>query len=283
MKNITLNNGVEMPIMGYGVYQIPDHEECRRCVLDALDVGYRSIDTAASYQNEEAVGEAIQESVVDREDIFVTSKLWISGAGYENTKKAVDVSLNKLQTDYMDLYLIHQPFGDVHGSWRAMEELYQEGLIKAIGVANFHPDRVMDLIVNNEVVPAVNQIETHPFYQRREDQQFLEENEVQHESWAPFAEGKNDTFNNELLVSIGEKYDKSAAQVVLRWLIQRGVVVIPKTVHKARMKENFNVFDFELSVGDMESIQRLDTGESQFFNHRDPEMIKWFAERLEED
>jgi diketogulonate reductase-like aldo/keto reductase len=283
MKTIALNNGIEMPILGYGVFQIPDHDECKRCVLDALDVGYRSIDTAATYQNEKAVGEAIKESGVNREDIFLTSKLWIADAGYEKTKKAVKNSLNNLQTDYLDLYLIHQPFGDVHGSWRALEELYKEGTLKAIGVSNFHPDRVMDMIVNNEVTPAVNQIETHPFYQRHEDQQFLEENGVQHESWAPFAEGKNNTFSNELLVSIGDKYDKSAAQVVLRWLIQRGVVVIPKTVNKDRMKQNISVFDFELSDEDMKSIQSLDIKESQFFDHRDPEMIKWFASRLEEN
>jgi len=283
MKNVVLNNDVEMPILGYGVYQIPDHEECKRCVLDALDVGYRSIDTAAAYQNEEAVGEAIKESGINREEIFLTSKLWISHVGYEATKEAVEHSLNRLQTNYLDLYLIHQPYGDVHGSWRAMEELHEEGTLKAIGVSNFHPDRVMDLIVNNEVLPAVNQIETHPFYQRHNDQQFLEEHDVQHESWAPFAEGKNNTFSNDLLVSIGEKYDKSAAQVVLRWLIQRSIVVIPKTVRKERMKENINVFDFELSDEDMESIQKLDTGESQFFNHRDPGIIKWFASTLEED
>ena len=282
MKNVVLNNGIEMPILGFGVYQIQDHDECKRCVLDAIDVGYRAIDTAASYQNEEAVGDAIQESGIEREDLFVTSKLWIEDVGFEATQKAVETSLNKLQTDYLDLYLNHQPFGDVHGSWRAMEELYKDGKLKAIGVSNIHPDRVMDLIVFNDVVPAVNQIETHPFYQRHDDQQFLKENGIQHESWAPFAEGKNNTFSNELLVSIGEKYDKSAAQVVLRWLIQREVVVIPKTVKKNRMKENFNVFDFELSDEDMESIRSLDTGESQFFSHRDPEIIKWFASRLEE-
>ncbi|WP_234573562.1 aldo/keto reductase [Rhodohalobacter sp. 614A] len=282
MKNVVLNNGIEMPILGFGVYQIQDHDECKRCVLDAIDVGYRAIDTAASYQNEEAVGDAIQESGIEREDLFVTSKLWIEDVGFEATQKAVETSLNKLQTDYLDLYLIHQPFGDVHGSWRAMEELYKDGKLKAIGVSNFHPDRVMDLIVFNDVVPAVNQIETHPFYQRHDDQQFLKENGIQHESWAPFAEGKNNTFSNELLVSIGEKYGKSSAQVVLRWLIQRKVVVIPKTVKKNRMKENFNVFDFELSDEDMESIRSLDTGESQFFSHRDPEIIKWFASRLEE-
>jgi len=279
MENVVFKNGVEMPIIGFGVYQIPDHDECKRCVMDALDVGYRAIDTAASYQNEEAVGEAIRESRINREDIFVTSKLWISDMGYEATKEAVDVSLNKLQLDYLDLYLIHQPYGDVHGSWRALEKLYKQGTIKAIGISNFHPDRVMDLIVNNEVVPVVNQIETHPFYQRFEDQQFLEENNIQIESWAPFAEGKNDTFNNDLLVSIGEKYNKSAAQVVLRWLTQRGVVVIPKSIHKERMIENLDIFDFELSDEDMESIKSLDTGESQFFSHRDPEIIKWFSER----
>lgn len=280
MKKVVLNNGVEMPIIGFGVYQIQDHDECKQCVLDAIDVGYRAIDTAVSYQNEEAVGDAIRESAIDRKELFVTSKLWISDTGYEKTMKSVETSLNKLQTDYLDLYLIHQPYGNVHGSWKALEDLYKEGTLKAIGVSNFHPDRVMDLIVFNEVVPAVNQIETHPFYQRHEDQQFLEENDIQIESWAPFAEGKNDTFNNELLVSIGEKYDKSAAQVVLRWLIQRDVVVIPKTVHKERMIENLDIFDFELSDEDMESIKSLNTGESQFFSHRDPEIIKWFAERL---
>ncbi|MDX1642252.1 MAG: aldo/keto reductase [Balneolaceae bacterium] len=282
MKNIVLNNGIEMPILGFGVYQIKDHMECKRCVLDAIDVGYRAIDTAASYQNEEAVGDAIRKSGIDRKDLFITSKLWVEDVGYDATKKAVEMSLNKLQTNYLDLYLIHQPYGDVHGSWRAMEELYYEGILKAIGVSNFHPDRVMDLIVFNNVVPAVNQIETHPFYQRQCDQQFLKENGIQHESWAPFAEGKNDTFDNKLLASIGEKYDKSVAQVVLRWLIQRDIVVIPKTVHKERMVENFNVFDFELSEEDMESIRSLDSKESQFFNHRDPEIIKWFASRLEE-
>lgn len=268
-----------MPILGYGVFQIPDADECKRCVLDALEVGYRAIDTAAIYQNEEAVGNAINESGIDRSELFITTKLWVADVGYEKTLKAVETSLNKLKTDYLDLYLIHQPFGDVHGSWRAMEELYKKGTLKAIGVSNFHPDRVMDMIVNNEVVPAVNQIETHPFYQRHEDQEFLEANKVQIESWAPFAEGRNDTFNNELLSGIGKKYNKSVAQVVLRWLIQRDVVVIPKTVSKDRMKQNFDLFDFELSEEEMNIIKTLDTGESQFFSHRDPKMIQWFASR----
>lgn len=277
MKNITLNNGIEMPILGLGVYQIPDYGECKKTVLDAIEVGYRSIDTASAYQNEEAVGAAIKESGVDRKELFITTKLWIADAGYEKTKKAFELSLKKLQLDYLDLYLIHQPYGDVHGSWRAMEELYKEGKIKAIGVSNFHPDRVMDIIVNNEIVPAINQIETHPFYQRTEDQQILKENGVQIESWASFAEGRNDLFTNELLSSIGKKHNKSVAQVVLRWLIQRGVVVIPKSVRKERMMENINVFDFVLSTEDMAVFKTLDTNGSLFFSHRDPAIIKWFS------
>lgn len=281
MEKIILNNGVEMPILGFGVFQIPDHSECKKSVLNAIEVGYRSVDTAAAYQNEEAVGEAIKESGIDRSELFITTKLWIADAGYEKTKKAIETSLNKLQLDYLDLYLIHQPYGDVHGSWRAMEEAYKQGKIKAIGVSNFHPDRVMDLIVNNKIVPAINQIETHPFYQRNEDQNFLQENGVQIESWAPFAEGKNDLFKNEQLAIIGKKYNKSIAQVVLRWLIQRGVVVIPKTVTKERMIENINVFDFELSQEEMTTIQTMDTKESLFFSHRDPAIIKWFSTRIQ--
>ncbi|WP_419870839.1 aldo/keto reductase [Chryseobacterium sp. CT-SW4] len=277
MENLRLNNGVEMPVLGLGVYQIPNYEECKKTVLDALDAGYRSIDTAAVYQNEKAVGDAIKESGIDRKELFITTKLWISDAGYEQAKKAFDDSLNKLQLNYLDLYLIHQPVGDVHGSWRAMEELYQNNKTRAIGVSNFHPDRVMDIIVNNSVVPAVNQIETHPFYQRREDQQFLLENGIQMESWASFAEGRNDLFSNPLLSGIGEKYGKSVAQVVLRWLIQRNVIVIPKSVRKERLLENINVFNFELSEEDMNAIQSLDTRESLFFSHRDPEMIKYLA------
>ncbi|MCF0075369.1 aldo/keto reductase [Dyadobacter sp. CY261] len=277
MKTVRLNNGVEMPILGLGVYQIPDHSECQKVVTDALELGYRSIDTAAGYQNEEAVGAAIKESGIKRDEIFVTTKLWISNNGYERTKAAIETSLNKLQLNYLDLYLIHQPYGDVHGSWRAMEELYEAGKIRAIGVSNFFPDRVMDLIVNNKIVPAVNQIETHPFYQREEDLSFSKENGVQLESWASFAEGKNDMFTNEMLSAIGKQFNKSVAQVILRWLIQRGIVVIPKSVRKERMRENFEVFDFELTAEDMQAIQAMDTNQSLFFSHRDPSIIKWFS------
>ncbi len=266
-----------MPVLGLGVYQIPDYDECKKTVLDALEVGYRSIDTAAAYQNEKAVGDAIKESGISRSELFVTTKLWISDTGFEKTKKAFQTSLGKLQLDYLDLYLIHQPYGDVHGSWRAMEELYKDGMVRAIGVSNFHPDRVMDIIVNNEIVPAVNQIETHPFYQRTEDQLFLEENGVQIESWASFAEGRNDLFSNPILAAIGKKYNKSVAQVVLRWLVQMNVVVIPKSVRKERLIENIDVFNFELSFEDMAAIQVMDTKESLFFSHRDPAIIKWFS------
>jgi len=274
MQNVVLNNGVEMPILGFGVYQIADTEECERSVYEAIRAGYRLIDTAAAYQNEEAVGKAIEKSGVPREEIFVTTKLWIQDAGYESTKKAFERSLNKLQLDYLDLYLIHQPYGDIYGAWRAMEELYREGRIRAIGVSNFPPARLMDLMVHNAVVPAVNQIETHPFNQQIETQKFLEENNVQIESWGPFAEGKNNIFENELLLAIAEKYKKTVAQVILRWLTQRGVVVIPKSVRKERIVENFNIFDFELSPEDMNAIISLDTKVSSFFDHRDPKMVK---------
>ena len=274
MQKVVLNNGVEMPILGFGVYQVTDLEECERSVYEALSAGYRLIDTAAAYQNEEAVGKAIEKSGVPREGIFVTTKLWIQDAGYESTKKAFERSLKRLQLDYLDLYLIHQPYGDVYGSWRAMEELYREGKIRAIGVSNFQPDRLMDLMVHNEVVPAVNQIETHPFHQQIQTQKFLQENNVQIESWGPFAEGKNNIFENELLLSMAEKYKKTVAQVILRWLTQRGVVVIPKSVRKERIVENFSIFDFELSHEDMDAIGTLDTKVSSFFDHRDPEMVK---------
>ncbi len=279
MQKVKLNNGVEMPILGFGVFQIADQAECQRSVLDAIEVGYRLIDTAASYQNEEAVGKAIKLSGIAREELFITTKLWIQSNGYEGTKKAFETSLNKLQLDYLDLYLIHQPMGDVYGEWRAMEELYKAGKIRAIGVSNFHPDRLMDLIVHHEIVPAVNQVETHPFQQQIENQQFMVENGVQIESWGPFAEGKNDLFHNELLASIGKKYGKTIAQVVLRWLTQRGVMAIPKSVRKERMEENFNSLDFELSAEDMEAIKTLDTKTSAFFDHRDPKMVKWLGER----
>ena len=279
MQTVILNNDVEMPQLGFGVFQVPDPEECEKSILNALETGYRLIDTAAAYMNEEAVGKALSKSGIPRQDLFVTTKLWIQDTGYESTKKAFQKSLNKLQLDYLDLYLIHQPFGDVYGSWRAMEELYRDGKIKAIGISNFQPDRVMDLIVHNEVVPAINQIETHPFCQQVEAQQFLIENKVQIESWGPFAEGKNNLFSNEVLLAIGKKYDKSIAQVVLRWLTQRGVVAIPKSVHKERIVENFNIFDFELSSADMAEILALDQKRSSFFDHRDPEIVKWLGTR----
>ncbi|MCJ7812312.1 aldo/keto reductase [bacterium] len=279
MNTVKLNNGVEMPILGFGVFQITDQKECENSVLDAIETGYRLIDTAASYMNETAVGNAIKKSGVAREYLFITTKLWVQDTGYENTKKAFEKSLSKLQLDYLDLYLIHQPYGDVHGSWRALEELYKNRKVKAIGVSNFHPDRVMDMITFNEVVPAVNQIETHPFNQQIETQKFLTENEVQIESWGPFAEGRNNLFQNELLLSLATKYKKSLAQVVLRWLTQRGVVAIPKSVTKERIKENFNIFDFELSAEDMEAIATLDMKASSFFDHRDPEIIKWMGSR----
>lgn len=279
MQKVVLNNGVEMPILGFGVFQVTDLQECERSVVDAINSGYRLIDTAASYMNEEAVGKAIKKSGVAREELFITTKLWIQSNGYEGTKKAFENSLKRLQLDYLDLYLIHQPYGDVYGDWRAMQDLYKEGRVKAIGVSNFHPDRLMDLIIHNEIVPAVNQVETHPFHQQIETQKFLQENNVQIESWGPFAEGKNNIFHNELLLSIGKKYNKTVAQVILRWLTQRGVVAISKSVRKERMEENFDSLDFELSAEDMEAIKALDTKASSFFDHRDPAMVKWLGER----
>ena len=274
---IALNNGLEMPILGFGVFQMTDLAECERSVRDAIQAGYRLIDTAAAYGNEEAVGKAIGRSGVPRQELFVTTKLWLADAGYETTKRAFDRSLQRLGLDYLDLYLIHQPYGDVYGSWRAMQELYREGRIKAIGVSNFHPDRVMDLILHNEVVPAVDQVETHPFHQQVETQKFLQENNVQIESWGPFAEGRNNIFQNDVLRSVGGKYGKSVAQVILRWLTQRGVVAIPKSVRKERIAENFNIFDFELGAEDMAAIATLDTGRSAFFDHRDPAVVKMLA------
>jgi len=278
MQKIVLNNGVEMPILGFGVFQIDDLAECERSVRDAIDEGYRLIDTAASYGNEESVGNAIKSSDVPRNELFVTTKLWIADTGYEKTKRAFDRSMKRLQLDYLDLYLIHQPYGDVFGSWRAMEELYREGRIKAIGVSNFHPDRVMDFMVHNEVLPAVDQIETHPFHQQADTKKFLTENNIQIESWGPFAEGKNNIFHNEVLVSIAEKHGKTVAQVILRWLTQRNIIVIPKSVRKDRMAENFDIFNFELTQEEMAAIRQLDTGTSLFFDHRDPAMVKLLSE-----
>ena len=278
IPSVTLNNGVEMPLLGFGVFQVTDAEECERSVYDAIRTGYRLIDTAAAYGNEEAVGNAIKRAGVPREELFVTTKLWIADAGYERTKQAFDRSLERLQLEQVDLYLIHQPFGDVHGAWRAMEELYREGPIRAIGVSNFQPDRLMDLMVHNDVVPAVNQIETHPFHQQVETQKFLQAHGVQHEAWAPFAEGQHNIFENEVLLSLAGKYQKTVAQIILRWLTQRGIVAIPKSVRKERIEENFDVFDVEISPEDMEAIATLDRKESSFFDHRDPAMVKALGE-----
>jgi len=266
-----------MPILGYGVYQIPPGQT-EGCVYEAIKVGYRLIDTASAYMNEEGVGRAIkramEEGIVRREELFVTTKLWIQDAGYETAKKAFERSLKRMQLEYIDLYLIHQPFGDTHCAWRAMEELYKEGLIRAIGVSNFYPDRLVDLIVHHEVVPAVNQIEIHPFYQRQDEIEFMRRRGIQPEAWAPLAEGRGNIFENEVLKSIAKKYNKTVAQVILRWNIQRRVIVIPKTVRKERMIENINVFGFELSREDMEMITSLDTGKSLFLSHRDPEVVE---------
>jgi diketogulonate reductase-like aldo/keto reductase len=274
-----LNNGVELPVLGFGVFQITDLKECERAVVDAIESGYRHIDTAASYLNEEAVGRGIRASSVDRKDLFVATKLWMQRNGYEGTKRAFENSLKRLQLDYLDLYLIHQPFGDVYGEWRAMEELYSQGKVRAIGVSNFHSDRVMDLMIHNKVKPAVNQIEVNPFNQQIERLNFLKENDIAVEAWAPSAEGKNNIFRNEVLRGIAEKYHKSVAQVILRWLTQRGIIALSKSVRKDRMAENLNVLNFELTAEEMNSIKTLDTATSAFFDHRDPAMVKWLGER----
>jgi len=274
MKKVTLNNGIEMPVLGFGVYQLEDPAYCEQCVLDAIGIGYRLFDTAAIYKNEEPLGRAVRNSGVPREEFFITTKVWIQDAGYESTKKAFERSLKKLQLDYLDLYLVHRPYGDVYGSWRAMEELYKEGRIRAIGVSNFEPGRLVDLIMYNEIAPAINQVETHVFCQQIESAGVMKEYNVQIESWAPFAEGRNNMFNNETLIDIARKYNKSAAQVILRWLIQRDVVAIPKSPHKERMTENFDIFDFELVREDMERIASLDTNESAFFSQGDLETLK---------
>lgn len=279
MQKVTLNNGIDMPILGYGVFQIPDVQECERCVVDAIRVGYRLIDTAASYLNEEAVGRGIRSAGVSRAELFVTTKLWVQNTGYEQTRQAIDKSLGRLQLDYLDLYLIHQPFGDVHGSWRAMEEALKAGKLRAIGVSNFQPDRLMDIKAFNQVAPAVNQIEVNPFHQQDESVAFMRDNGVQAEAWAPFAEGRNNLFQNEALVDLGRKHGRSVGQVVLRWLIQRGIVVLAKSVRKERMEENLRVFDFALDESDMARIAQLETGQSSFFSHRDPAIVKWMSER----
>jgi 2,5-diketo-D-gluconate reductase A len=279
MQTVKLNNGVEIPILGFGVFQIADAAECERSVVDAIQVGYSHIDTAASYQNEEAVGRGIKQTGVAREKLFITTKLWIQSNGYEGTLKAFERSLKRLQLDYIDLYLIHQPFGDVYGEWRAMEELYQQGKVRAIGVSNFLPDRIMDLMIHNKITPAVNQIEVNPFQQQIDTQKFLQDSSVQVEAWAPFAEGKNNIFQNETLLSIAAKHKKSVAQVILRWVVQRGIIALAKSTRKERMIENISVFDFELSAEDVAVITTLDTKTSSFFDHRNPEMVKWLGNR----
>lgn len=279
MQSVTLNNGTTMPIAGYGVFQIADAQECSRCVIDAIHAGYRLIDTAASYMNESAVGQGIKHSGLAREQLFVTSKLWVQHTGYERTQKAIDDSLRRLQLDYLDLYLIHQPYGDVHGSWRAMQDAYRSGKLRAIGVSNFQPDRLMDIAAFNEIKPAVNQIEVNPFQQQRESLAFMREFGVQAEAWAPFAEGRNNLFHNPLLQSIANKHKKTIGQVVLRWVVQLGIVALAKSVRKERMVENLAIFDFELDIDDIAKIATLDTGTSSFFSHRDPSIVKWMSER----
>ena len=273
MKNILLNNGVQMPLLGYGVYQV-DPKECERCVSDAISVGYRMIDTAQAYQNEEGVGNAIKKSGIDRKEFFIVTKVWISNAGYEKTKASIGESLKKLQTDYIDLLLIHQPFGDYYGTYRAMEEAYKTGKVRAIGVSNFYADRFLDLAHFVEIKPMVNQMETHVFHQQADLQELMKEYDTQLMSWGPFAEGKNDYFNNPILKKVGERYGKSTAQVALRYLLQRDIILIPKSVRKERMEQNMNIFDFELSTDDMAEIAQLDTKGTLFFSHNDPNLVK---------
>lgn len=281
METITLSNGVKMPILGYGVYQVTK-EECERCVLEALKVGYRLIDTAQSYFNEEEVGLAIRKSGIPREEIFLTTKVWIEHYGYEQTRESVLHSMEKLQADYLDLVLLHQPFSDYFGAYRALEHLYEEGKVRAIGISNFYPDRMVDLASFAKIRPMVNQVETHPLNQQVEAKKWMEKYGVQIEAWAPFGEGRGEMFTNPVLAKIGAKYGKTVAQVILRWHIQRGVVALPKTTHIERMEENFNVFDFSLSEEDMQTIVTLDKKESSFFSHQDPAMVEWFAKMVED-
>jgi 2,5-diketo-D-gluconate reductase A len=279
MQEVTLNNGIKMPILGYGVFQIADEAECERCVIDAVQAGYRLIDTAASYGNEEAVGRGLERCGVPRNQLFITSKLWVEDAGYERTRAAIDKSLSRLRLDHLDLYLIHQPYSDVHGSWRAMEEAHRAGKLRAIGLSNFEPDRLMDIKAFNTVTPAVNQIEINPFHQQVESVDFMRGLGVQPEAWAPFAEGRNNLFKNDRLLAIAARHGKTVGQVVLRWLVQRGIVALAKSVRKERMQENLAVFDFELSNDDMQTIAQLETATSSFFSHRDPAIVKWMSER----
>ncbi|MCA2017660.1 aldo/keto reductase [Vibrio tritonius] len=279
MTSIKLNNGVDMPMLGFGVYQVTDPQECERVVADAIDVGYRHIDTAASYQNETQVGNAIKHVGIKREDLFVTTKLWLQDTNYSGAKAQFERSLNRLQMDYVDLYLIHQPYGDVHGAWRAMEELYEAGKIRAIGVSNFAPDRLADLMAFNKIIPAVNQVEVNPFNQQLHAAPWMKTKGIQPEAWAPFAEGRNNLFSHPVLAQIGTKYGKSIGQVVLRWILHRDIVVLAKTVSKERMRENLAVMDFELSSDDIDLITALDTNTSAFFSHRDPTMVEWLTGR----
>ncbi len=281
MEYIKLSNGVEMPILGYGVYQVTK-EECERCVLDAIQAGYRCIDTAQSYFNEEEVGNAILKSGVSREEIFLTTKVWVEHYGYERCRKSVEDSLKKLKTDYLDLCLLHQPFSDYYGAWRALEDLYEEGKIRAIGISNFYPDRMVDIASFARIRPMVNQVETHPYNQQIVAKEYMDKYDVQIEAWAPFGEGRGGMFDDVTLKAIGEKYNKSVAQVILRWHIQRGVVVIPKSTHYNRMVENYNVFDFKLTTEDMKKIEELDKKKSLFFSHYDPAMVEWFVKMVEE-
>lgn len=283
MQSVTLNNGVQMPILGYGVFQIADEAECERCVVDAVQAGYRLIDTAASYRNEEAVGRGLRRCGVPRDQLFVTTKLWVEDAGYARTQAAIDTSLRRLGLDYLDLYLIHQPYSDVHGAWRAMEEAYRAGKLRAIGLSNFEPDRLMDIQAFNAITPAVNQIEINPFHQHGESVDFMRSLGVQSEAWAPFAEGRNNLFQHPQLVAIAERHGKTVGQVVLRWLVQRGVVALAKSVRRARMEENLAVFDFVLPDEDLQQIAGLETGVSSFFSHRDPAIVKWMSERRLDD